>query len=135
MTNVVDILQTQSTSGFSGGVTKSEKFRRDRYRERDIYDSSIYISTLEMYKQKIGPISQKIKKMLAELLMDPADYTEKEITEAIQATAIVGAGGVPYIRSVLENNRKPREGTVSDDRTSKIKSLKPDWDNITPDEL
>lgn len=135
MTNVVDILQTQSTSGFSGGVTKSENFRRDRYRERDIYDSSIYISTLEMYKQKIGPISQKIKKMLAELLMDPADYTEKEIAEAIQATAIVGAGGVPYIRSVLENNRKPREGTVSDDRTSKIKSLKPDWDNITPDEL
>ncbi|MBM6823521.1 phage replisome organizer N-terminal domain-containing protein [Veillonella magna] len=134
-TNEVDILQTQSTSGFSGGVTKSENFRRDRYRERDIYDSSIYISTLEMYKQKIGPVSQKIKKMLAELLMDPAGYTEKEIAEAIQATAIVGAGGVPYIRSVLENNRKPRERTVPDDRTSKIKSLKPDWDNITPGEL
>ena len=80
----------------------------------------------------IGPLSKKIKKGLVELMKE---YEEKEILAGIIATGKAGAGGIPYLRKVLENNRKPREGTVPDDRTSKIKSLKPDWDNITPGEL
>lgn len=133
-TNEVDILQTQSTSGFSGGVTKSENFRRyiDTDIELDNTSYTIYQSISKNYKMMIGPLSKKIKKGLVELMKE---YEEKEILAGIIATGKAGAGGIPYLRKVLENNRKPREGTVPDDRTSKIKSLKPDWDNITPGEL